>query len=637
MSLLVKTLPMPDESLQGFLMRVSQLNIVPQAKFLLADIGLKFKARYTVSELEVMAQYLDMDVEPLASRNPNALASSVLLRAPFQRVGHSPVCPECLAEQGYLRQAWQHQLVTACPVHNICLAESCPSCTQPLNNLRSRIEWCDCGQSLAAIEGEVAAVDELAIAALLSGRPHSARASLPEPLQETTPPADIADALCFLDQHLTVTVPETDRVSKSPRSKSLADSQMALARISALLHQWPLGFNQAIAAKLSQGDGPGLAKRLGGWYRALRHRFADPGYDFIREALGRQLAEKFDGHLNLRISSIDPTHLQDKCWLSPAEAARLIGIGSSLLAMAVTTGEVQGKVVVSGKNRFVSLHKDTVAAIRKNRLAYLTAVEVRRRLGVSKTLFERLMQAGALTKKTKKQRPALVSAEYLAKDVDQLLRDLTAVPVGRHLEAVEQIGLQDISVRNGISNQLICSVLQKVLSREICPVVCVPGVTGLAALRFDLSEIKSALNQSQTEPTMTITDLARMQNWKHESIKAWITTGLLEARVEQIGTRKQTVIPLSSLLRFMSRHVVLADAAARTGSQSNWILRGLMPAGVKPVSAPKTSAGALRGVLLSVDDLIRAAQLNKRGGTAAGNEANQHALEGRSADLQGVA
>ena len=172
---------------------------------------------------------------------------------------------------------------------------------------------------------------------------------------------------------------------------------------------------------------------------------------------------------------------------------------------------------------------------------------------------------------------------------------------------------------------------------RICPVVCVPGVTGLAALRFDLSEIKSALNQSQTEPTMTITDLARMQNWKHESIKAWITTGLLEARVEQIGTRKQTVIPLSSLLRFMSRHVVLADAAARTGSQSNWILQGLMPAGVKPVSAPKTSAGALRGVLLSVDDLIRAAQLNKRGGTAAGNEANQHALEGRSADLKGVA
>jgi len=103
-----------------------------------------------------------------------------------------------------------------------------------------------------------------------------------------------------------------------------------------------------------------------------------------------------------------------------------------------------------------------------------------------------------------------------------------------------------------------------------------------------------------------------MLGWNHESIKSWIDAGFLQARTEQVQGQSRTVIPLTALLDFVSEFAVLADLARRTETKSVWLLRGLMPAGVSPVLAPVTSQGAKRGLLLRIDDLLAASQLNKR-------------------------
>ncbi|MCY1443310.1 hypothetical protein D9M71_597160 [compost metagenome] len=69
---------------------------------------------------------------------------------------------------------------------------------------------------------------------------------------------------------------------------------------------------------------------------------------------------------------------------------------------------------------------------------------------------------------------------------------------------------------------------------------------------------------------------------------------------------------MSALLKFMSEYVVLADIARRMESKSVWILRGLMPSGVKPALSPQSFQGTTRGVLLSISDLVKAAQPSKR-------------------------
>ena len=299
--------------------------------------------------------------------------------------------------------------------------------------------------------------------------------------------------------------------------------------------------------------------------------------------------------------------------MTSEEAGRLIGIGAQLVRSAVMTGEIRGKQSVKGMNRFVSIHRDVAEEVRQDRLRFVTSTEVRRRLGVSKVVFERLMQSGALDKKTKAQRPPLVSAEFLARDVDTLISRLSEGVQSRPVDRSLWAGLQDISIKRGIPDASICVVMQKILLQDIRPVAVLPGVSGIGGLRFDLTEIKECLEEKQPEHVLSITELSRLQGWKHESIKSWIDAGFLQARIEQIQGQSRVVIPLGALLEFMSEFAVLADLARRTSTKSVWLLRGLMPAGINPVLAPEGSKGVKRGLLLRIDDLVAASQLNKRG------------------------
>jgi len=612
MTLIVKLIPFTDESLAGYLLRLSERNVVPNVKRLLASIDLKPRLVYDAVQLHKMAEAFGADPVELGKRQPSAEGGTPLLRRKFQRGEVQPVCPACLAEQSYMRMAWSHVLVTACSTHHLKLLDVCPRCTLPLSTARERIGHCDCGQSLTALARPAATEVELAITALLTGGEHPARQLLPSPWREGQPPANIAELLVFLAKHLGSPEGTEKKRGTAARPTSLADALHDVNKVWSVIAQWPGGFDRSIEARLIGSEGPGLAKRLGEWYRSLHKEFAHPAYGFIGEALVRQLTEKFDGHLNLRISTLDPRHLQEKCWMTSEEAGRLIGMGSQLVRMAVTTGEIDGKVTVQGANRFVSIHKDIVESIRINRRAYYTATDVRKQLGVSKVLFERLMQAGALRKQTKKQRPALVSAEFRVQDVEALVARLQGGVDHREVPLGRQIGLHDLSVRRGISTDRICSVLQKILALDIRAVAVNSGLHGLAGLRFDLDDLKDEVVDEQPEVKLLVSDLANLRGWKQECIMTWIKQGLLKATVETRGNHSATLISLSALLDFMSNYAVVADLAARANSKSPWILRGLMPSGVKPVST-KLSYGVQRGLLLRIDELLTAAQWNKRG------------------------
>ena len=534
-----------------------------------------------------------------------------MLRPKYQSRNGDKVCPQCMADKPYQRLGWNHVLVTACPHHNIQLVASCVACGQGIN-ADSPLDCCACGHAYALGPTIAASEESLALSAFLLGIEHPARHSLPASWRTGSPPANVVDLLYLLGKHFTVKS-EDSRENKSSRGKASVGALIVSVQTGfGLLWSWPTRFDEALGVRLASTEGPGLAKRLGGWYRELHQRYTDPAYDCLREALVQHLSQNFDGHLNLRISTIDPQHLQDKCWLSSEEAGRLIGIGSELVRSAVTTGEIKGKVTVKGKNRFVSIHRDVVQKVRQDRLRFLTTTEVRRRLGVSKLVFERLMQSGALDRKTKSQRPPLVSAEFLAADVEALVARLHQGIQHRDVDKSTWTGLQDISIRRGIPDRAICLVLQKILHQEILPVAVIAGVPGLSGLRFDMDELKACFDDEEPEMVLSITQLARMQGWKHESIKEWIETGLLAARKESVNGKQHWMIPLADLLKFMSEFAVLADLARRTSTRSIWLLNRLKPAGVKPALAPRMGQGTCRGMLLRIDDLVSAAQSSKR-------------------------
>ncbi|WP_219063366.1 TniQ family protein [Pseudomonas sp. UMAB-08] len=610
MNLIVRLTPYTDESLHGFLRRVSERNLAPGVKAFLGSSGIKFRPTFSETELSRLAGVLRIDAADLGIRQCSADNHNPMLRLKYQSVEYGKVCSACMGEQPYQRIGWAHILVTACPRHGILLMTNCAACGQGVS-ADGPLDHCACGQPYAQGPTLPASDQALALSALLLGVEHVARQSLPPTWSTGAPSSDTVDLLCLLGKHF-IQESRGGLLPKPSRGRAADDDVIAWGQAGFdLLLQWPTRFNEALGARLASTEGPGLAKRLGGWYRALHQLYIDPAHDCLREALVQHLTRNFDGHLNLRLSTIDPQHLQEKCWLTSEEAGRLIGIGSELVRSAVTTGEIDGKLTVRGKNRFVSIHKEVVQRVRRDRLAHYDATATRKQLGVSKILFERLMQAGALRKQTKKERPALVSGEFLVRDVDLLIGRLTGAVSGRTIPDEHLIGLHDITVRRGISSDRICSVLQKILALEIRPVENNQALHGLAGLRFDWAEIKHELHEEPQEPMLTVTELVKLRGWKHENIVRWIRQGLLKTASVAQGGPLQTRIPLSALLDFMAEYAVLADLANRTGTKSPWLLRALMPANVKAVAGEATS-GIQRGLLLSIDQLLAAAQWNKR-------------------------
>lgn len=608
MTLLVSLQPYSDESLSGFLRRVSERNFAPSVGAFLKCIGLKSRLTYSESELARLSSELGVGVAELTRRQVQQESIAALLQAKHH--GRSvKICPLCIAQAPYERIGWTHGAITACPHHEVRLVSHCGACNHTIGR-DSSLEICRCGSAHAHAPAIAASRGELALSALLLDVDHVARHSLPLAWQRGLAPVDIVDLLSLLGRHFpgdAALAPQSKISSGKPTIDVLGARTLSGIE---LMMDWPNRFDNALAMRLKSTEGPGLAKRLGVWYRELHQRYLNTAYDCLRNALVQHLSEGFDGHLNLRISTLDPQHLQGKCWLTSEEAGRLIGMGSELVRTAVITGEIEGKHTVRGQNRFVSIHRNVVEQVRRDRQQYFDATTTRKQLGVSKVVFERLMQAGALRKRTKSERPPLVAGEFFAEEVLALVARLAGSLDVRDVPSERLVGLHDISGRRGISTDSICNVLHRILASEIRPVLIVTSLHGLAGLRFDLQDITNNVIDTEREPMLLVTDIVRLRGWKHENILQWIKQGVLGAVTQIHAGRPQHRIPLSALLDFMSNYAVLADLASRSGSKSNHLLLSLKPAKVAPVGV--AGCGVKRGVLVRIDDLLRAAQLNKR-------------------------
>ncbi|GIU51747.1 hypothetical protein TUM4438_42480 [Shewanella sairae] len=68
-----------------------------------------------------------------------------------------PVCPQCLKEEPYIRQAWHIRPVEACAKHECELLHHCPECQQPINYIENEsITHCACGFEFALASSEKA-------------------------------------------------------------------------------------------------------------------------------------------------------------------------------------------------------------------------------------------------------------------------------------------------------------------------------------------------------------------------------------------------------------------------------------------------------------------------------------------------
>jgi TniQ len=157
--LLVRTpAPLSNESLFGFVLRVSEANGYDSPRHLLrlADIfrGQVFAAGFPVDRLAKVLGVNGDDLSAIVYRQDqgttrqykilgHSLGQS-LRNAPL-RLHHPAFCPQCVEEAGHIDAFWDLEAAIACPTHRCLVIRECPTCTTPVNWCRPALLKCACG------------------------------------------------------------------------------------------------------------------------------------------------------------------------------------------------------------------------------------------------------------------------------------------------------------------------------------------------------------------------------------------------------------------------------------------------------------------------------------------------------------
>jgi hypothetical protein len=160
--LLVRTpAPLPNESLFGFVLRVSEANGYdsPRHPLRLADIfrGQVFAAGFPVDRFAKILGVNGDDLAAIAHRKDQGttrqykiLGHSLgrsLRNAPL-RLHRPAFCSQCVEEAGHIDAFWDLEAAIACPTHRCLVIRQCPTCAAPVNWRRPALLKCVCGAQL---------------------------------------------------------------------------------------------------------------------------------------------------------------------------------------------------------------------------------------------------------------------------------------------------------------------------------------------------------------------------------------------------------------------------------------------------------------------------------------------------------
>lgn len=156
--------PFVDESFIGYVMRLTEINDIPDPRWIMKVVGLHQRYDYEYkynSDLRVNVEQLSMltgvsktklkkvlyfDEDGLKRHIKGALI--VFGRQLWHKfiVREIPkICPACLTEQIYCRRIWELSPVTTCPVHQCFLVTHCRKCERPISWNRPKMHICRCG------------------------------------------------------------------------------------------------------------------------------------------------------------------------------------------------------------------------------------------------------------------------------------------------------------------------------------------------------------------------------------------------------------------------------------------------------------------------------------------------------------
>lgn len=184
-SLLMTPKPYHDESLAGYIVRLTERNFYEQANNIYVMSGLSEITEVSrgngnflnplVHNLERLSELTNCSIDELlklsfSSVQKNSVSSFQFYNQPIFKemilLRNTKVCPECLRDTAYHRKHWDLVPVTACIYHRKVLIDICPNCNKVISWSRTKVLECKCGQLLTQIKAVDCTLQEIEVSSL---------------------------------------------------------------------------------------------------------------------------------------------------------------------------------------------------------------------------------------------------------------------------------------------------------------------------------------------------------------------------------------------------------------------------------------------------------------------------------------
>ena len=573
--------PFRTESLFGYILRLSEENgyTTPWSLFLLAQIR-QHEARSTGMKLAKLAQICNRpqnELQSISYRWPGDRSRSCRLLGhlltPWELVVTRPkLCPECVAEKGFIEAHFDLALMTGCPVHKRSLLSRCPGCMKPLRWFRPGLLECRCGISLRNVslpvipgaEADLLDIMRRKTLGLAAGQDYAS--GLPGSYLEVMSLQPLLSLIGILGRRRMVVDNDSDR----------RNSQRTVFAAASVLADWPNNFFRllrGITEGVPTDSSRGVARgRLSGVYRSLlnlRRIMPTEEADFLRIAfldfVRNDLRPDFiDQKLMKRLRTG-----QSERFISKAAFGRRYGIDTRTVARFVEDqgvpsrtfrwGDSQRKLVDSAAARLSPAVPGKIYRLRQ-----ATAM-----IGISGGLLKRLKANGDFEVGHRlRTKPG-----FHELDIEAFIQKLKgpAPPNPADLSSPKYIRFA-IVVRGWYGSvEAKASIVRAVLSGELPVVGNVDGmVAGLLVSYEGFQRLAHDERARANGDTRTIAEAARQLECNPRSIRRLVELELLRAR----QTPKAFRVTEESIAEFKKRYVSLLSIA-RTTNSASWALQNL--------------------------------------------------------------
>lgn len=407
--LLVRSRPEPDESLAGYLVRLTEENGYDTPSWIMRLAGIEYRqadksaiAFRPPEYFEELAALTDNEVSRIGALTyPPAgilgqqdiiLFEGARIYKYLLRIDAPRVCPQCLIESGYCRRAWELTLVTACPLHCRLLLEKCPRCNSGLRMNRKCVSVCSCGYDYRDSVTPSVPSDELVLARQI----YSLCGFTAEEMSRTTddPTAglslsDLVTLIIFISGQLRGSLSTTGR--RYLTSRDTAELHDAFVKARAVFREWPHRYYEFLEWRQLHDESSrpslkqaatGLGKSFDSFYEGIYSKMRSPSFEFMRAAFSEYVTTYWqDGYLSKAKWYGKSTHrLKPTSYVTRREARNRLGVAAAFVDQLVSRGLLKAVVRQMGKKRMFLVDADSLAQLERT---YKQGGTARRRSGAA--------------------------------------------------------------------------------------------------------------------------------------------------------------------------------------------------------------------------------------------------------------